>query len=655
MSYEILFPKDKDQKEEAISRMVQAGKDSRHVTEINWWIAHYYLQGARDFRNVNYQEGTLDITYTNSDGVLDFRYDEIVSKYQAQIGRLLQIDLTPSVSKRSIGLEDLQRASIAQIVLQSVITPAKVLQLKQEALGPLLKYGCIGLVVWQEDEFMGVEVVMPWELVPLPANPIEIRDLRGVARCRKVPLDWIKQLGVTPSKESKVYKEMVTTSMPVGQIPLTANETFTTFTGTGVGAKNTPFTGAKKKDETQVDIVEFIETWTKTSQGYLAEYNMMAGGKLIYTKDYTDKYTPMPITIANDMQTGGFWGRSFISLQIPLNSEIEYSLGALFQNIQDLDTYGIMLMPTTLGIDTEIMKGRDGLKRIAYEPDYTAPDLRPTNIVPVNSGKLPIDLIKIGSGLSDKIANQPTELMKGDAPGRVDSQAGLGFLYEVSNTALNPTATSLAIAVVGCYEAILSIAQMTWPQSKVVEVSTLDDTLAGIKLDAQAGTISLASNAIPSPNLVNISVKAMLPKSKEQEKMEMLTALKEGIIDMFEYRTQARIRGLEIPVGNEAEWQNYRRAILENILLFGDGQKSGEVIFDEDDIHEVHLRVLQTFRSRPEYYLASVEVKENFKKHYLNHMEGIGALPDNAPYAEEAAEEEQMNQQMMAQGNTQLM
>jgi hypothetical protein len=237
------------------------------------------------------------------------------------------------------------------------------------------------------------------------------------------------------------------------------------------------------------------------------------------------------------------------------------------------------------------------------------------------------------------MANQPTEMMQGGAPGRVDSQSALGYLYEVSNIPLTPTATALAKAISGCYRAMLDIASLTWDRHKIVEVSLLDDSLAGIILDPGTGTMELTENGIPHPDEVTISVKAMLPKSKEQEKMELMEALKMGTIDMFEYRIMVRKRGLEVPVGNESEWQNYRRAMLENIVLFGDGKAPGKVIVNVLDIHDVHLRVLQPFMARPEFYQASPEVREAFMKHYQAHLLGMGTLPDQAPNIDEAAGE----------------
>ena len=194
-----------------------------------------------------------------------------------------------------------------------------------------------------------------------------------------------------------------------------------------------------------------------------------------------------------------------------------------------------------------------------------------------------------------------------------------------------------------CYRAILDIiAAGAWSREKLIQITMLDDSLAGITLDPASGSMSLNNNVLPRPDEVNISVRSMLPKSKTQEKMELMKSLEIGAIDMFEYRIEVRKRGIELPVGNEPEWQNYRRSILENIILFGDGEKTGEITLDGNDMHEVHLRVLQAFMARPEFYQASAEVRDNFKQHYEYHLQLIGMqVPDQAPFAEDAAEEAQ--------------
>jgi len=647
MPYELYMPRNKAQREEVLKKIIVSGKQIRYTKQVRWWLNHHYLQGARDFSNISYAAGTLDVNYIDEDGVLRFRYDEIVAKFQAQVGRLMQIDLAPRVQKKSIGLEDLRKASIAQIALDAAFPPSKVEALKLQMFSPLTKYGIVGLIVWSEGEDVGIDVAMPWELLPIPPNPIEDKDVRGLIRLRTVPIDWVQKLSVTPDSDAKVYGQMEQINAPVGQVP-TSGDRFATFAASITEPSTPPYgAGGGKEDKTHVSLVELAEIWLETSTGYLGRYEMMAGGKLIYTKDYTQNKVYMPANVCHDIKTGGFWGRSFVDLQIPLNVEMEYTLGKVFQNIQDLDAYGILCIPQTLGIPPAVTRSSDGTKRLFYNPDYTQMDLKPFNIAPANSGLLPTKVLETGAALADKMANQPGKMMKGEAPGRVDSQAALGFLYETSNTPLTPTAMEIANAVSNCYRAILDTIAVEWPREKLIQVTMLDDTLAGISFDPSTGTVSLMDNILPRPDEILISVRSMLPRSKEQEKMELMKSLEIGAIDMFEYRIEVRKRGLELPAGNETEWQNYRRAMMENIILFGDGVTPSEVIVDMFDMHVVHLRVLQAFMARPEFFQASVEVRNAFKEHYAAHLDGIGnTMPSQAPYPEEAAEEAQALEKM---------
>ena len=646
--YEIYLPSDKKQREQVLNELISAGERLRHIHEIGWFISHHYLQGAREFTNVNYATGTLDINYVNEDGALRFRYDDIVSKFQAQVGRLMQIDLGPKVERKGIGLEGLRKSSIAQVALDDAFPPAKVEELKLSLAPTLTKYGCVGLAVWNEGEDMGIDVVAPWELIPIPPNPIEDTDLRGICRSRMVPIDWLKKqmaaLPEGPKAGNEVWEAMDKIQVTTGNIPTESGNMTSTVNLNADGQSDPRFktygTKPPKTNQTKIDVVKMVEIWTKTAAGYLQDYTVMAGRKLLYTKKYAPAIKMyMPLVLCHDIKTGGMWGRSFVSTQIPFNTEMEYSLGRLFQNIQDIDLYGILCLPTTMGIPASMHRSSDGTKRLMFEPDLGTPELKPFNIPPFNSGTMPVEAIKVASSLADKIANQPTDMMAGNAPGRVDSQTGLGFLFEVSNVPLRGTAAAIAIAVSNCYRVMLSLMPIAWGDKKLVDITLLDDSLAGIKMDSTDGTMSLADNMIPHPDEVVVTIESILPKSKEQEKMEMKEALKMGSINMFEYRMEVRKRGLELPVGNEAEWQNYRRAMMENLVLFGDGQKPGSVIVDDNDMGRVHLAVLQPFMARPEFFQASAEVQNAFKEHYKRHMEQIGTYPEGVPTPEGAAEQ----------------
>jgi len=244
----------------------------------------------------------------------------------------------------------------------------------------------------------------------------------------------------------------------------------------------------------------------------------------------------------------------------------------------------------------------------------------------------------LAASLMDKIANQPNKMMSGEAPGRTDSEVGFNFLWETSGIPLSPTAKNIAEGVSGVYRAMLRILKDTWTDQKVVSISSLDDSLAGIVLDAESGTLSLSQNAIPYPDEISITIASEVPVSKEQQKAELKEALKEARITLDEFNFEVRKRGLDIPVGGELEWQNYRRAMLENILLFGDGQTPGKVVVSDRDLHRIHLMVLDTFMARPEFYSASPQVREQFVTHREEHYYGMGNFPEAMPMPEDTAE-----------------
>lgn len=663
MPYKFKLPKDtsanKMQVEEIFQYLVTSGRSRMNPVSINWYINHFYMRGLRNFTNINYGDGTLNASYLDESGVLKFRYEDIISKYQAQLGRLLSINLAPTVSRRGESLDGLKKASVAQVVLDSMFPQEKVTKLGLDAFPTLLQYGTIGFGLWVESqESMGIEIIPPWELIPIPIDVSAPTDVRGLIRVRYVPTDWVTSLSITPSKGKKVYKGMDDFKVPFGDLPADATGKFqgtaslTTVGGgffvrsaTSNSQVETQWKGRKaKRDKTHTDVTLLVEVWTETTDGYLAEYLILAGSytnlNLLHRYDHSKQKYHMPIRVARDVIVGGFYGRSFVDQLLPLNTEAEYALSSLFQTISDYDLYGLLMWPASLGTPPEAHRGQDGVKRITYEPDYTTPDLKPFQIEPARMTKPQVEAALLAGGLMDKLANQPTEMLKGGAPGRVDSASGLGFLYETSAIPLSPTAKNVALAIAGVYRAMLGLCKDVWPNTKVVGISNLDDSLAGIDLDSETGEVSLAKNAIPSPDEVNINVASEIPVSKEQQKLELKEALEKQRIDLNEYEFQVRKKGLDSVVGNEVAYQNRRRAILENLSLFGDGEKPGKVIVSERDMHLIHKEVLDAFMARPEFYAASQEVRDKFIEHYEEHNIGLGIFPEGMENMEDAAEQE---------------
>jgi hypothetical protein len=649
----LILPSNKEARETVVSNIVAEGKRARNIKSVAWWMAYHYLQGARRFSSLNFEDGSVEVDYvedSSRNNLLRYRYEGVVSKLQSQQGRLMNINLAPAVSSLGVGLDGVKKASIAQVILSSIFPEEKVIEMQKDATNNFLRFGTIGLGAWVKDtKTFGIEIIPPWELLPIPAQITRSSECQGLIRRRKVALDWIKTLSKVPGPGAKVWDEVEKTRVSRGVSGKDGDRTgdVLNLSQSVTSSFNNQGKSSDKAQQELMDLVEFTEVWTYTADGFVAEYAMYAGTKEIHYKKYTDlDKMYRPIHMARYMDIGGFWGRSYVDTLIPMNVEVEFMSSRLFQNIEDLDNLGILCEPTNLGIPAEIQDSADGIRRIRYEPDYSFPDLKPFAIQPVQSGLYPMRMLELAKGMLDELANQPTALMAGEAPGRVDSSAGLGMLMETSNTPLSPAAADLAGAAIGCYKYILDTIRKTWSTTDTLIVTQLDDAIAGISFDPTTGEITIPENAIPSPQEVKMSVVSQTPRSPQEQKMALQEALKTQIITPTEYRIQVRKKGLDLPVGNEIEWQNYRRAVYENIQLFKDGETPGTVIVTSQDLHMLHLDVLKAFMASPEFLSASVPVREAFNKHFQMHEAGLGKYPEDMGYPEDIADQQVQYQKM---------
>ena len=648
----VRLPKNRKVLSEAIKMLVAAGTAERNVRAADWLISYYYLHGIRNFPQINYKEGRVKFSLVNNERQRGFKYEEVMVKMSTQLGRLMRMDITPRVVRKNMSLDGVRDASIAQIVLESMFDDPQKDSLKADLLVPLLMFGTVGLAAWAAyDEETGevvpsVEVVPPWELIPVPANPPLSRHQQGLIRSRWVPVSWLKEradLDRTISKD--LIKKMETIDVNYGSLPPIEGAPLSSTGRHGtVPPKDVPdlkrMTGKGDRSEryTRLDTVWiFDETKEK-----VARHILVAGGEVVKDVRYDEvegerKLPPIPIAVAKYHNVGGFYARGYVEPLLPLNSEVELMFANLFKNIQDLDLFGFMMVPATLGVDmNSFSHAKSGPKTVVFEPDYAAPDAAVFNIKPANAGTLPAKVGEAGLALMDRLSQQ-SEMLSGDAPGRVDSARGLGLLHEASNIPLGPAATSVATALGVVYRALLGIAEETWSNRKVGSISMLDDSVAGITFDYESGALDLSQNAIPSPFKVNVTIRSRYPESPEQKKRELIESLQGGIITPQDFRIEIRKNGIDFPVANEAEWQQYRRGTLENIQLFGDGEKPGEVIVSVYDDHMMHMMRLQDFMAKPEFSLASEAVRLKFEQHFEMHMEGSGDYPEAMGYPEEEA------------------
>lgn len=649
MAYTIELPKDKKTREDVIGNLISIGKQNRNQYLVRWSIAHHYLQGVRNFTDFDYLNGEVsyklfeDLSEFGNASGIEHKVELIVNKFQSQAGRLMGMDFAPSVEPLNIGIESGKNAIVAETILRSIFNDRKSAQLKFEAITALLAYGTIGLFPWaaEENTVFGVEVAPPWEILPVPSTARSGSSTRGIIRRRNTPLQWVKNLQSVKGKHIN-WDEVEKFSTQKGEITsgLYSESLLLNETDSDLGLPRKETIDTKKAQD---EIVEFAEVWMYSDDNHLKTYTQWVGGLEIQHVDYEQDDTGVgklypACSIARYIDTGSFWGRGFVELLIPTNENIEIMSNTLYNNVKQIDEFGILCLPSSMGINESILRHQDGIKKIYFEPDYAVPQAKPFKISPTNSGDAPVKVMNTALAFMDAIANQPIELMRGDAPGRADSSKSLGFLMESANTPITPSAFSLSSSVSDIYRFFLSHVRTTWTGEEEINMPILNDNISGLEIDNKTGKLTLKPNSIPHPDEVKVSIASSKPVNQQQEIMMLQEQMSGGVITPMEYRIEMRKRNLPVPVANEQEWQNYRKQTIENMRQFNDGVTPNKVIVSDIDMHEVHLYSIDQFMARPEFTLASPSVREAFIAHRNFHLDGLGQMPQGAETIEEAAQ-----------------
>jgi len=669
--YGFRFPKKTEDIEKTYDFLVQKGLRYMSPHLARWRFTHRYLQGIRNFLEVNYNTGGVQSKWASKNGKLNFVYEAILSTRQAQIGRLLGMDISPRVTSDKNSLDGQSKAAVGQAILSDLFTLQKTERFKKSIIPSLLDYGMLGLRLTRKStnrKDIGLEKLMPWSIIPLPIGVDNPEQVKGIIVRERVPLEGLRDR--YKSKLSDIGRHQ----SPRGDMPDEMHSGLSTlyndefFMSTAPTSSNnnkggSDHSGSDRGKTELMDVVWQGMVYLWDEHRYLTEQYVFANNKLIdQATDFEGSKTYSPVTTIHDIQVG-FYGRSWTETLIPINREIEAAIGRQFQNVKEMDTYGCVLTPTTSGLQRLAQTGADGIKQLRYEMDPMSDGSGrfggPIQILPVNSGLAPSRLIDLGVRIADRIANQPTQLLGGNAPGRTDSAAAIGALNETSGIPLTPTAHDISDGMSQSYMSALDMAKNAYSGTDVVKITALDDSMTGIVFDPATGMMEISQNAIPHPDEVTVTIQARMPVSKQEQKLELKDHLALRVITPREYRIKARLLNLDLPVENKSEYENYRKAQYESLMLWGNGKdvpdiNEGGVIFSEDaDMHDIHHWVHSFYSSKPEFNLINAAVRDRFMAHQNLHLNGGGGRLDDMNPVDEA-EDYLMQDQMAGQQQGQM-
>jgi hypothetical protein len=656
------LPKKKHDLWEALDQELIPAEQEANLHQTSWKIIDAYMHGIRKFRVMDRWNAHLSLAFENSRGELDLRYEEVVRLYLAEIGRYLKMDITPVAAKRGESLGALRKSAIANAVLGSLFAKLPNERLKRRALIPFLKYGTVGLnyVETGNEQFPDMmEIVPPRQLRGFPAWVDGTENLVGDGRKRWVPLAWARQIAKARfgSKLPRQNVEQVLRAreVPWGQVPPEQLAHEVGGSGTSVAwsvqRKDVLGTdishpdhdgedGVRRKDGVMYVPLEEVYVHDDT-QEFVSRFIVKIGEYIVHDEDFEDQGLRVvrPLHVGRHSDIGKFFARGFVAPLIPLNDQIEKMLASLFKNIAEMDMFGTLFVPGSMGIDKKRWRTGPRPKIETFEPDPINPNIQPQNLGPHNSGLLPARIAEFAGGMMSKMAGQGP-LFQGETSGRIDSAAGLGFLFNTSNIALGLPANGIADAFAGCYRRMLQSAKERMQPGATVELATIDDAIAGTVIDPESGLMQLTNNPIPDPWEVRTDIKDRTPQEPNVVEQKLRELRGEGLVDDTRFWITALEKNLDIPGAPKELWETWRKVTWQIILLFRDGREPGTIEIGEHTQNpDVQLIALQQFMSKIEFSLASKQVRDEFERWKVD-LEILAGrrFPEGLPPPEVAAE-----------------
>jgi hypothetical protein len=675
----LAFPEEPEALADAMDVALSGAMGEKNVASVGWLTAHHYLQGCRDISVQSWNRGSVLAAYENDLGELMLSMPTLNNLVRVEKGRLMRMLTGPSVGREGFGLDSVRNAGVAQAILSYMAARSGqwgpgTINFLRRVVNALVEFGCMAVHHYrcQGDDIgsrTAVEVVMPWELYSVPGKVYSQEEEQGITRCRKVPMEWLlgrEGLDVPKNRDELEYEEVPFGARPSGEW---FSDDFGGSSGSG-GVENArsrarerdvtdasrghrgTSTGGDARRQTQ-QWVRVVETWLYAPQGYLGRYIVKAGRAVVLDQVYYDstkgfKNKVVPPIYKGTYSGPGFYGRGYAQLMLGITYELEKMLANQFQNVSDMDQYPFVAVPANSGLSEAQVKKPERRKVLFYEPDPVMGQKPIYTVEPPKSGLFPAKVLELGMGVLRNESGQGA-IYQGDSPGRTESAASLGFLYETGNVNLVEVSNAIGDAMANCYASMLQAARVEIERESAegkeggkLKLPILDDRMIGVVVDLQTGEMSLSDNPVPEPWEVKIDVEERTLRSKEQQKQEAGVMLEAQIITDTDFRILNEKLGLGFPVLDRSEWEAWRKAVVTKILLFRDGRTPGTVTGHiEADNPEIMLRVIQELMASMEFAVASVEVQDAFVKLKQAYEAMLPGFPDQLPGVESPMMEQQ--------------
>lgn len=623
-----------------------------------------YLGGFRNFNLINFETGDVEIGSFEDWGSAEYVHPEVVTSKEAEVRRLEKLDCMPLVSTRSEGLHPKRERAVAQAVLDAVVDPDQLEDIKSQLFNMMVVNGGAGLYGTIEDHpSIGVgadiQVVPPWEVFFWPQHTIDNSKGRGIGWRRFVPLSFLRQkfgdrkINAIHPESGKAHNRMKIREIPWGeQVQAQAHIRRNQMSGGG-----TPPNSTNKIPQRQ-EIAELSELWLYGPRQTVSRYIVRSGDAILMDIDLSNQVAYCPLQYRRYADNGSAYGIGKVGLMMHPHRQIERMCQHLYDFVSELDRFGFVALPSGSFDPDQVQDVGHGLRILLYELESfgrtSVP--QPTNIQPNSPGPFAGQVLATAVNLADRIAPTP-QIESGESPGRVDSASGLMFLAEQSNNNIALPAKSVNTLFGNAYRNILQEtiqrimvrgADETDNRFTVPLVSTSLDMLGVVikradgkgfvpdttppetetsfAMDAGGYRLSLRNNPVPNPSALGFGVKSVSPRHSMARKREVIESWQMGMIEgaqsgggFLELAIINHREGLDLPLGNDVLSHTIRRVELQILVLFNDGKTPGPLF---DNTHqgnrELAMRLVQEAMATPEFAVSSEEVQRRFTSWYVD-------------------------------------
>jgi hypothetical protein len=650
MNESIALPKNPKALAHVIRRHADRCEMQLMYRRTNWLLAWYYLNGYRRFDVFDPVSGQLSPHLLDKEGNMEFQSQDLLFAINQVAGRIQSMDLRLRTETQANSIDGMRSKAMSQIIGDATINENTVERVKEEYAWMFACLGFAGITGHVVDHptiglTTDLEVIHPRELFPFPLTGQDVTKMQGIVRQR-----WM-----TVKKLEEIYgaKKIKTNLEDMEWFEADPGEPWPERDGirdvtywTGSRSDSSTMGSSAEKDE-YIGVVKVRELWLLGANNTVSRYVVTSGDVVLQDDDLSSVEAYCPIGWSRFFNNGTFHGAGMFDLLFSTHRNLERLSKALFNNVMDLDRYGVLVLPQGQMNQNQILRdvGR-GLRVMFWQPDALVEGFKPFSITPHNAGDMPGRVAQFAREAMNAV-NPIQDLIK--EKGRVDSASGLQFLEEQMTRTLTTPTNGVVRAWGDMYRSLIQTVTSKLTMSRrALPVGALTLDLAGAVIDPESLTVSFTNNPLPDLARVNFSIRALTPKSTVARKQEALELWQRGVNkDPVAFNLFAIKEGLDFAMWMDEDKAAYEMAVRAILMVYGDGREPGKMILTPHTTKpDIVLRVLNSFVTGPAMSVASASVHnamKQFRSTLINFM-GL-SLPAAVPNPDDAAMLSQMSMQ----------